>query len=82
MTKPLKAPVSERALLQRINRKLKPDLEAVKKTRGGWRRLSDLGDYYWVDYRRNFMLNHHLDLETVGHELGVLEEWEMVSEQQ
>ena len=78
MTKPTKTPVSERALLLRINRRLKSDLEAVKKTRGGPRRFSDLGDYYWVDYRRNFMLNHHLDLEAVGREMGVLAEWEMV----
>jgi len=67
--------VTERALIQRINRKLRKDAEIMKVARGA-RAESNLGRYYTIDLHRNYLLHDHLDLETVGRELGVLAEFE------
>jgi len=72
--------VSTHALIQRINRKLKEDNEQLKTTRG-WRAKLDLGTYYIQDFNRNWIVHHHVDPETVGRELGVLESWETVTEE-
>ena len=50
MTKHKGVPVSERALIQRINRKLASDLEVLKTARGR-RAEFDLGRYYVIDLR-------------------------------
>lgn len=77
MTKPThktKLPVSERALLQRLNRKLRADGEVIKRARGNvW---TTLGDYYVVDVERNCIAQHHVDVEDLARELGVLQPWE------
>ncbi len=75
--KPTKMPVSERAIIQRINRKLKPDLEAVKVARSERMRL-DVGQFYVIDYRMNAIIHHDVDLEQWGRDLGVLKPWEEV----
>jgi len=68
-------PVSERALLQRINRKLAPDYEQVKKSRPS--RFSDtLGEYYRIDMECNFILQTHEDIEKLGRKLRALDPWE------
>jgi hypothetical protein len=77
MTKHSKTPVSMRAVIQRINRKLAPDLEGLKTTRGGRARL-ELGDYYVIDFNRNFILHKDVDPERMARELGVLQPWEEV----
>jgi hypothetical protein len=77
-TKPQKAPVSERALIQRINRKLWDDDEMVKTTRGG-RAEMDLGRHYVVNWRINGVIHKDIDLEDWGRDLGVLKNWEKVS---
>jgi hypothetical protein len=63
--------VSNRALVQRINRKLRPDCEALKKARPRW--WNELGDYYIVDYNRNWIVAKDVDIEDLGRELGVLQ---------
>lgn len=75
MKKTQKVPVSERALIQRINRKLKADWRQLKTTRGV-RAREDLGYFYVLDTRRNFIIDHHVDLETFGRVLGALAESE------
>ena len=70
-----KVPVSARALLQRINRKLAPDEERVMKSRGQ-QALLDLGEYYIVNINRNFVTGKDVDLEKLGREVGALTEWE------
>jgi hypothetical protein len=72
--------ISEDAVLQRINRRLKPDLRGVKKTRGA-RAYHDLGDYYLIDYDRNWIVDHHLDLEDLARELGCLADDEQLAEE-
>jgi hypothetical protein len=56
-----KVAVSERALIQRINRKLKPDYEQLKARRG-MSMLTNVGRYYVLDLRRNFMRSRMLIL--------------------
>lgn len=73
-----KVTVSQRALIQRINRALKKEHQAVKIPRGQ-RMQQDVGDYYLLDYSRNFVVNadrYGLDLESFARELEVMEDWE------
>jgi hypothetical protein len=65
--------VSTRAIIQRINRKLKPDDEMLKAGRG---RLA--GRYYIINSRRNQIMNENVGLEALGRKLGALEAWEKV----
>lgn len=81
-----KVPVSRRALVQRINRKLLANAggdlasaEQVRKTRG-YRARQKIGDYYVLDMRGNFIGAMKIDLENVGRELGVLAAWERLTE--
>jgi hypothetical protein len=74
------APVTERALVQRINRRLAKDFETLKAARGGrWR--STTGDYYVVDLQRNAIARTNVDPEALGRELGVLHAYERVVEE-
>lgn len=66
----VKVPVSERALIARINRKL-PGNEKLKKLRGT-RWENDLGLYYIVDEYFNAVRDTHVDIESLGRELGAL----------
>jgi hypothetical protein len=75
MAEKRKVGVTTRALIQRINRKLKPDLEALKVSRGERMRF-DLGEYYVIDYRLNAIQRHNVDPEALARELGVLRAWE------
>ena len=51
-------PITERALLQRINRKLRADGEMLKHTRGNGRAAAELGEYYALDLHRNAITPH------------------------
>lgn len=76
----MKAPVSERALIARINRALKreDDLAQLKTCREDSRAYSTCGRYYIVDHSRNTITATHVDLENLGRELGVLADHEEV----
>jgi hypothetical protein len=68
-------PVTERALLVRVNRKLtKEGQERLKATKGKARET--LGDYYLLDLRRNQVKATHVQLEPYARKLGVLELYE------
>jgi len=68
-------PVSQRALIARINRALKKDDEVLKATRGErWR--DEQGDFYILDWRKNWIVYKHVDLEELGRELEVLKPFE------
>ena len=77
----MKVPVTTRALVQRINRVfIKTGYEFLRKTRGNrWR--SDLGDYYLIDENRNMITGKDVDPESLGRELGVLKEYESISDE-
>ena len=76
-------PVTERALLGRINRKLAHDGQKLYRTRLGTRAEHEFGNYYIVDTFTSAVHAHHCDLADVGRELGVLKDWEaLVDEDQ
>jgi hypothetical protein len=70
-------PVSLRALVQRINRKLADNGQCMKAARGEKAR-QEVGDYYTVDVRLNVLVEKDVDPETLGRDLGVLKVWECV----
>lgn len=69
--------VSTRALIARINRKLHPDDRILKATRGA-RAEFDLGRFFVLDWRISNIVEHHVDLEDLAKELGVLRPWEQL----
>jgi len=71
----VKKTVTTRALHQRINRKLEKKDQKLFKSRTQ-QDVSDLGDYYLIDVSSNAIVGNHIDLESLGRELGALEEYE------
>jgi hypothetical protein len=53
--------------------------EQLKRTRG-WRMQLDCGDYYILNFNRNFVVDHHVDVEALARELGWMQTWETVRE--
>jgi hypothetical protein len=81
MKKQQKVSVSERALLQRTNRKLKAKDQRVCIARGFWadgfyHEDTNLGRFYTVDVHRNAVVDTHVDLEQLAREAGALKPWE------
>ncbi|HTV59602.1 MAG TPA: hypothetical protein VMJ93_12095 [Verrucomicrobiae bacterium] len=74
---PKRVSVTERALMQRINRKLHEEGRCVKKTRGE-RAWTELGACYVLDCEGNYIVEHHVDVEDLGRELEVLRDWEVL----
>jgi hypothetical protein len=70
-----KVPVSERALLARIKRKLAPDGVRLHKSREGSRALWEFGDYYGVS-ADNHVCNPSGGLEGIARDLGVMKPYE------
>jgi hypothetical protein len=70
-----KMPVSERAVYQRINRKLAKQGQLLKALRHP---DLDVGKYYIIDVRRNILLRKQVNLENAARELGLLAQWEEV----
>jgi hypothetical protein len=79
-------PVSTRALVQRVNRKLAKDNEQIRATRAGTRARVDLGEYYQLRFGRTAsepstnIIDTQVDLAQLGRELGVLESWERLED--
>lgn len=67
--------VSERAVLQRVNRALSHWDLRVRKTVRGSRAEFDLGEYFEVD-TRNCCTHSNIDLESWARNLGVLKDYE------
>jgi len=70
-----KAIVSERALFQRLNRKLSRTNQQLRTSRTP-RMEADCGRFYIVDTVRNAIAFKNIDLEAQGRDLGVLAPWE------
>ncbi len=77
--KTITAPVTERALIQRINRVLAKKQELLKKCREASGSYNNLGDYYTIDVYRNAIIDTHLNLEKLGRKLDVLAKWESLA---
>jgi len=68
-----KRTVTEKALIGRINRKLKREnkFQQLHKTRmGQW--YSDLGPYHIVDHSTNSLTHAHIDIEDLGREMKTI----------
>jgi hypothetical protein len=63
--------MTEDALIKRINRKLAPDGQQLRKARGQ-RAVLDVGEFYMHDRQRNIILQTNVDPEAYARELGVL----------
>jgi hypothetical protein len=66
-----KRPVTWRAVVQRVNRRLAHDGEMLRADRSS-------GEHYIVDIQRNAVTAQHVDVEELGRELGVIRPWEEV----
>jgi hypothetical protein len=73
------AGVSERALIARINRKLRDDDEVLRRCRETTRDYNRLGDFFIVDVRQNCVVNAHVDLEALARELRCMHAWERLA---
>jgi hypothetical protein len=69
------ATVSERAVLQRVNRRLAHHGETLRSHRSWQYRIAP---YYHVDLYFNAMLGEHVDLEDFARNLGALADHEAV----
>ena len=71
--------ISETALEKRISRKLAHDGLALRKCRSlTWLEVN-LGSRYVLDLQRNTVVEKHVDLETLGRDLGVIRDIETLS---
>ena len=73
MNKRKAGPVTMRALIQRINRKLEQNDQRLRVARG-----SDLGRYYILDFKHNSVVKRHVDPEALGRDFGVLKDYELL----
>jgi hypothetical protein len=79
MPQAAKVPITMRALIQRINRKVAPDDLVLKAARGVQTQL-DVGQFYVLNTRVNGICYWGKDIspEAYRRELGVLKPWETV----
>jgi hypothetical protein len=63
-------------LTARINRKIAHNGQRLCAARVGGRLESNVGRYYVLDVTRNVVIDTHVDLETLGVRLGVLQSGE------
>jgi hypothetical protein len=73
-----KTGVFEQLLIQRINRKLSADAKQLKTARS-FQMETSAGRHFIVDLRRNSIERQQIDIEELGHELGVLAASEVLS---
>ena len=74
-----KAPVTMRSVIARINRRLKPDQQMLKVTRGERLRIN-VGNYYVMDFSMNAILHTNVDPERMARDLDCLMDYEAVVE--
>jgi hypothetical protein len=74
-----KSPITARALIQRINRKLAAKGEKLMATRGA-RAKSDLGDFFILDTSLNLISEKEVSLPQLAEELNVIKPYEILAE--
>jgi hypothetical protein len=70
-----KLEITEGALTQRINRKLRRNRQRLCAVRGAGAE-SNLGYHVILDTNRNVITETQVNLENLGRRLGVMEPWE------
>jgi hypothetical protein len=68
------------AVVKRVNRRLARESWLQLKKSRGWRMRQEVGDYYVLDWNRNFVVRKYVDPAEFARELGVLGEFESVTE--
>ena len=73
---PAGIPVTERALVARLNRRLRAEEEMVRRSRNRF------GERCWavIDYRFNMLVADDVDLEDLAREQGCLKPYERLAE--
>lgn len=71
----MKVPISQRALVQRVSRRLQKDGRSLRKVRG---RAAERFGYVVVDSKGIVSRYEGMGLEDLARDLGVLEAWESV----
>ena len=71
-----KNPVSTRAVIARINRRLAKDDRQLRRNRGAW----SVGDYYIINMTGNYIDSQNVDLNDLAEELDVLKRYERLVE--
>jgi hypothetical protein len=74
-----KYPMTQRNLILRINRKLKADDRQLKVARSGLAE-QQVGRFYVVDVRGDYIVEKDVDLEEFARDIDVLKPWEQVQE--
>ena len=77
----MKIKISERAVIQRINRKLAKDNEKLKTLHETSQSIHNIGRHYIVDIYSGAILHTHQDVESLGREIGVLHNREKIAEE-
>lgn len=72
----MKSKVTERALMQRINRVLAKKKQKLKKQRDTSKNINETGQYYILDVEKSMVITTEVDLETLGEKLGALKPYE------
>lgn len=72
----MKAPITERALVARIDRHLAKEGERLRRGRQGTRVGAELGSFYIVSQNTNTITANNCDLVTLARELDLLADWE------
>ena len=70
-----KVTIQLRALIQRINRKLKPD-RVLKSSRRSAAMMHELGEYYVLDVKRRKVVERNVNLIRLAQEVGAIDGWE------
>lgn len=75
-----RVPVSERALVARVNRKLARGNQQLRRGRQEAIGRHDLGWFFVVDVNGNYIVEKDVDLEELGRRLEVLKGWEQLAD--
>jgi hypothetical protein len=72
-------PVTERALIQRLNRKLQREDQELKTARGAHMQ-QDAGRFYVINRKHGRVEAKHIDLEAMARKCGALQPWERLAD--
>ncbi|MFN2349271.1 MAG: hypothetical protein ABR558_06825 [Thioalkalivibrio sp.] len=72
----MKRPITEKALIARVNRALKDERERISVTRWDAAHLAELGRHSRVDTQHNMLIETHVDLVALARDLEVMGEHE------
>ena len=75
-----KRPVSARAVLARLNRKLADRDMLIRKCRESSRSYYDLGEYYAINTKGGYIVAKKIDLSGLAMEEGLLKNYEAVTD--